>query len=85
MAHLVRPLPPHAGLFAVCYCTHGTAAVPPRRRRGYLEVMLDRVFGESALHLNAKLEAAADSGALPLPLFPDCCTSPLHHLLPCPR
>lgn len=31
--------------------------------RGYLEVMLDRVFGESALHLNAKLEKAAASGA----------------------
>ena len=30
--------------------------------RGYLEVMLDRVFGESALHLNKKLEGAAASG-----------------------
>lgn len=32
------------------------------RCRGYLEVMLDRVFGESALHLNKKLEAAAATG-----------------------
>lgn len=30
--------------------------------RGYLEVMLDRVFGESALHLNQKLAVAAAKG-----------------------
>ncbi|PRW34039.1 carotene epsilon- chloroplastic isoform A [Chlorella sorokiniana] len=37
-------------------------AVGPALHRGYLEVMLDRVFGESALHLNKKLEVAAASG-----------------------
>ncbi|PSC76848.1 carotene epsilon-chloroplastic [Micractinium conductrix] len=37
-------------------------AVGPALHRGYLEVMLDRVFGESALHLNEKLDKAAASG-----------------------
>ncbi|KAL4854527.1 Carotene epsilon-monooxygenase [Chlorella vulgaris] len=37
-------------------------AVGPALHRGYLEVMLDRVFGQSALHLNTKLQVAAASG-----------------------
>ncbi len=45
--------------------THRLPPPPPPphpARRAYLEVMLDRVFGESALHLNKKLDAAAASG-----------------------
>ena len=38
-------------------------AVGPSMHRAYLAVMLDRVFGESALHLNSKLEVAAASGS----------------------
>ena len=38
-------------------------AVGPSLHRKYLEAMLDRVFGESALHLNTKLAAAAQAGA----------------------
>lgn len=59
---------PHIGMGPQTFAPSNVALSPPRHavpRRGYLEVMLDRVFGESALHLNRKLEAAADSGAAP--------------------
>jgi carotenoid epsilon hydroxylase len=38
-------------------------AVGPSLHRAYLAAMLDRVFGESALHLNRKLAAAAADGS----------------------
>lgn len=37
-------------------------AVGPSLHRAYLEVMLDRVFSASALHLNDKLAEAARTG-----------------------
>ena len=37
-------------------------AVGPSLHKVYLEIMLDRVFGASALHLNTKLREAAVSG-----------------------
>lgn len=37
-------------------------AVGPALHRAYLEVMLDRVFGPTALHLAGKLDRVADSG-----------------------
>lgn len=43
--------------------THPPSSAPMITCRGYLEVMLDRVFGQSALHLNTKLQVAAASGA----------------------
>lgn len=49
-------------------------AVAPALHRGYLEVMLDRVFGESALHLNKKLDQAAASGK---PIDVEACFSQL--------
>ncbi|KAL4446664.1 hypothetical protein ABPG77_007908 [Micractinium sp. CCAP 211/92] len=49
-------------------------AVGPALHRAYLEVMLDRVFGESALHLNKKLDAAAASGK---PIDVEACFSQL--------
>ena len=37
-------------------------AVAPSLHREYLEVMLERVFGASTLHLVSKLESVADTG-----------------------